>query len=117
MDALFVGMISRLDSMSDLLSIFEIFGVFWTPFWGVFWDKYVKQWGMEKESKKESQKSHAGCTQAGRSAAEAGASGGGGGFTSELCKLVLPSSVQHALLPLTRCGGSQSPASSSGRGD
>ena len=29
----------------------------------------------------------------------------GGGFTSELCKLVLPSSVQHALLPLTRCGG------------
>ncbi len=25
--------------------------------------------------------------------------------------------IQHALLPLTRCGGSQSPAASSGRGD
>ena len=45
-------MISRLDLMSDLLLIFEIFDVFWTSFWGVFWDDYAKKWSMEKESKK-----------------------------------------------------------------
>ena len=39
---------------------------------------------MEKESKKESKK----VMRAGRFAAEAGASGGGGGFTSELCKFL-----------------------------
>ena len=39
-----------------------------------------------------------------RFAAEAGSSGGGGGFASELCKeFVL--SIQHALQPLGRCGG------------
>ena len=47
-----------------------------------FWDKSAKKWSMEKESKKESKKR----TQAGRFAAEAGASGGEGGFVSELCK-------------------------------
>ena len=71
-------MISRLDSVTDFLSIFEIFNDFGTPFWGVFWDKYVKKWSMEKESKKRAQKT--------RFAAEAGASGGGGGFASQLCK-------------------------------
>ncbi len=44
-------MISRLDLVSELLSIFEIFDVFWTPFWGAFWDKYMKKWIMENESK------------------------------------------------------------------
>ena len=106
-------MISRLDLVSDLLSIFEIFDVFWTPFWGVFWDKYVKKWSVKKKSKNESKK----VMQAGRSAAEAGASGGGGGFASQLCKYLASPGIQHALLPLTRCGGSQSPAASSGRGD
>ena len=50
---------------------------------------------MEKESKKESKK----VMQAGRSAAEAGASRGGGGFASQLCKEIY-TSIQHALLPL-----------------
>ena len=40
--------------------------------------------------------------QAGRSAAEAGASGGGGGFASLLCKCWPSAYIQHALLPLTR---------------
>ena len=44
----------------------------------MFWDKYVKKWSMEKESKKESEK----VMRAGRFAAEAGATGGGGGFAS-----------------------------------
>ena len=79
--ALFAGMISRLDLVTDLLSIFEIFDVFWTPFWGVFWDNSAKKGSMEKKSKNELKK----VTRAGRFAAEAGASGGGGGFTSELC--------------------------------
>ena len=78
-------MISRLDLVSDLLLILKIFEVCWTPFWGVFWDNYVKKWSMEKESKKESEK----VMQAGRFAAEAGVSGGGGGFASQLCKYVL----------------------------
>ena len=47
----------------------------------MFWDNYVKKWSVKKESKNESKK----VMQAGRFAAEAGASGGGGGFTSELC--------------------------------
>ena len=42
----------------------------------------MKKWSMEKESKKESKKRAQGT----RFAAEAGASGGGGGFVSELCK-------------------------------
>ena len=74
-------MISRLDLVSDLLSIFKILEVFWNPFWGVFWDRYVKNWSMKKKSNKDSKKR----AQAGRFAAEAGVSGGGGGFTSELC--------------------------------
>ena len=73
MEAFFAGMISRLDSMNDLLSIFKIFAVFWKPFWGVFWDNYAKKRSMEKESKKESEKR----AQAWRFAAEAGVSGGG----------------------------------------
>jgi len=40
-----------------------------------------------------------------RFAAGVGPSGGGGGFASELCK-DLYTIIQHALLPLTRCGGS-----------
>ena len=54
----------------------------------MFWDKYVKKWSMKKESKNESEKvMRAGekVMRAGRFAAEAGASRGGGGFTSELC--------------------------------
>ena len=39
-----------------------------------------------------------------RSAAEAGASGGEGGFASEPCNESV-SIIQHALLPLPRCGG------------
>ena len=39
-----------------------------------------------------------------RFAAEAGPGGGGGGFASELCKGLL-TDIQHALLPLPRCGG------------
>ena len=74
-------MISRLDLVSDVLSIFEMFDVFRTPFWGAFWDKYVKKWSVTKESENESKK----VMQAGRFAAEAGPGGGGGGFTSELC--------------------------------
>ena len=74
-------MISRLDLMIDLSVIFEILDVFRTSIWGVFWDNSAKKGSMEKESEKESKKD----TQAGRFAAEAGASGGGGGFTSELC--------------------------------
>ena len=101
MDFLFAGMISRLDSVSDFLSIFTIFDVFWTSIWGVFWEKSVKKWSMEKESKKESEKG----TQGTRFAAEAGASGGGGGFASLLCKCWPSAYIQHALLPLTRCGG------------
>ena len=49
-------MISRLDLVNDLLSIYWIFDVFRSPFWGRFWDKYVKKWSMEKESKKELKK-------------------------------------------------------------
>ena len=75
-------MISRLDSVSDVLSIFEIFDVFRMSILGVFWNSYAIKWSMEKESKKESKKG----TRAGRSAAEAGASGGGGVFASQLCK-------------------------------
>ena len=75
-------MISRLDLMSDLLQMFEIVDVFRIPFWGVFWDNYAKTWSMEKESKNESKK----VMRKWRSAAEAGASGGGGGFASQLCK-------------------------------
>ena len=37
-------------------------------------------------------------------AAEAKPAEGGGGFASELCKVPI-TNVQHALLPLTRCGG------------
>ena len=42
----------------------------------------MKKLSMEKDSKKESKKR----VQAGRVAAEAGVSGGGGGFASQLCK-------------------------------
>ena len=66
-------MISRLDLVSDLLSIFEIFDVFWKFFWVVFLDKYVKTWTMEKDSKRSRKKG----TRAERSAAEVGVSGGG----------------------------------------
>ena len=66
-------MISSLDLMNDLLSIFVVFAVFRTPFWVVFWDKCAKNWSMEKKSKNESKKRARGT----RSAAEAGASGGG----------------------------------------
>ena len=44
----------------------------------MFWDKYVKKWSMKKESENESKK----VMQGTRFAAEAGASGGGGGFAS-----------------------------------
>ena len=79
----------------------------------MFLNKYVKKWSMKKDSKKESKN----VTQAGRFAAEAGVSGGGGGFASHLCKYLASPGIQHAMLPLMRCGGSQSPAASSGRGD
>ena len=88
-------MISRLDLMSDLLPIFAIFDVFWTPFWGVFWDKYVKKWSMEKESKKESKKGHAVNEVCGR--------GGGqrrGGRLRLAALQGVCTIVQHALLPL-----------------
>ncbi len=49
--------------------------------WGVLWDNYEKKWSRGKVSKKESKK----VMQGTRFAAEAGVSGGGGGFTSELC--------------------------------
>ena len=65
-------MISRLDSVSDVLSIFVICDGFWMPFWEVFWDKYVKKWSMEKESKKESEK----VMQAGRFVEVCGRGGG-----------------------------------------
>ena len=58
---------------------------------------------MEKESKKDSEKR----AQKTRFAAEAGASGGGGGFTSELCKflhyrLARPATSERGAADLSR---------------
>ena len=49
-------MISRLDLVSEILSIFLIFDVFRTPFWGVFWNNYVNKLSMEKDSNKKNPK-------------------------------------------------------------
>ena len=43
LEALFAGMISRLDSVSDFLSIFEISDVFRTPFGECFGTNLLKK--------------------------------------------------------------------------
>ena len=63
----------------------------------------MKKWSMKKESKKESKKG----ARKWRSAAEAEASGGGGGFTSELCKnlhyrLARPATSERGAADLSR---------------
>ena len=80
-------MISRLDRVSVFLSIVTNFDDLGTCFRGVFCDRNVKKWSMEKDSNKESKTK----VQKTRSAAEAGASGGGGGFASQLCKEIYTS--------------------------
>ena len=51
LETIFASMISRLDLMSDLLSIFDIFEIFWTPFWGVFWENTHGNGGGKKSRK------------------------------------------------------------------
>ena len=100
MEPLFAGMISRLDIVSDLLSICWISDVFWIPFWECFGTSMRKNGVWKKSQKNESEK----VMRKWRSAAEAGASGGGGGFASQLCKeFALPSNTP--LLPLNEVRG------------